>query len=195
MLVRCSDAIAAEVKPVVEKIVSSRIASRIGAKDATIWGLAAQSEAEKRLGWVTSAKDSLFLIEEILQLRNSFVANGIDRFVLCGMGGSSLAPEVITRFSNKDLVILDSTAPEQVRSSLLKLESTAVIVSSKSGSTVETDSQKRAFEAAFESLGINPVDRIVIVTDPNSPLDIAARADGYRVFNACLLYTSPSPRD
>ena len=184
MLVRCSDAIASEVKPVVEKIVSSRIASRIGAKDATIWGLAAQSEAEKRLGWVTSAKDSLSLIEEVLQLRNSFVANGIDRFVLCGMGGSSLAPEVITRFSNKDLVILDSTAPEQVRSALLKLESTAVIVSSKSGSTVETDSQKRAFEAAFESLGINPVDRIVIVTDPNSPLDIAARADGYRVFNA-----------
>ena len=184
MLVRCSDDIASLVAPVVERIVSSRIASRIGVKDATIWGLAAQSEAEKRLGWVTSAKDSLPLVEEILELRNSFIANGINRFVLCGMGGSSLAPEVIARVSKKDLVILDSTAPEQVRSALLKLDTTAVIVSSKSGSTVETDSQKRAFEAAFKSIGINPVDRIVIVTDPNSPLDVTARGEGYRVFNA-----------
>ena len=59
-----------------------------------------------------------------------------------------------------------------------------LVVSSKSGSTVETDSAKRAFEAAFRDLGIDPLERIVVVTDPGSPLDVAARADGYRVFNA-----------
>jgi len=59
-----------------------------------------------------------------------------------------------------------------------------LVVSSKSGSTVETDSAKRAFEAAWRDLGIDPTERIVVVTDPGSPLDASARAAGYRVFNA-----------
>jgi glucose-6-phosphate isomerase len=59
-----------------------------------------------------------------------------------------------------------------------------VVVSSKSGSTVETDSQRRAFQAAFADQGIDPTTRIVIVTDPGSPLDEDSRAGGYRVINA-----------
>jgi glucose-6-phosphate isomerase len=64
------------------------------------------------------------------------------------------------------------------------LAHTAVVVSSKSGSTVETDSQRRVFAAAFAEAGIDPAQRIIVVTDPGSPLDVSARADGYRVFNA-----------
>jgi glucose-6-phosphate isomerase len=59
-----------------------------------------------------------------------------------------------------------------------------VVISSKSGSTVETDSHKRAFEQAFTERGIDPGSRIVVVTDPNSPLDVSSREAGYRVFNA-----------
>ena len=59
-----------------------------------------------------------------------------------------------------------------------------MIVSSKSGGTVETDSQKRVYEKAFTDAGIDPRERIVIVTDPGAPLDVSARAAGYRVFNA-----------
>ncbi len=58
------------------------------------------------------------------------------------------------------------------------------MVSSKSGSTVETDSQRRAYEQAFTDAGIDPVGRIVIVTDPGSPLDESSRETGYRVVNA-----------
>jgi glucose-6-phosphate isomerase len=65
-----------------------------------------------------------------------------------------------------------------------RLATTAVVISSKSGSTLETDSQKRIYEEYFRAAGIDPVERIVVVTDPGSPLDIAARATGYRVFNA-----------
>ena len=102
------------------------------------------------------------------------------------MGGSSLAPEVITRTYGVPLTVLDSTDPEQVRSALDdRLEQTAVIISSKSGSTVETDSQKRVYEEAFRDAGHRPDRaRIIVVTDPGSPLDQSARADGYRVFNA-----------
>ncbi|MFM9745596.1 glucose-6-phosphate isomerase, partial [Streptomyces brasiliscabiei] len=57
-------------------------------------------------------------------------------------------------------------------------------MSSKSGSTVETDSARRAFEAAWRDLGIDPAEHIVVVTDPGSPLEESARAAGYRVFTA-----------
>ncbi|MFM1958217.1 MAG: hypothetical protein RI929_580 [Actinomycetota bacterium] len=169
---------------VVADLVSARIASRIASKDDSLWGQAAQPEASIRLGWITSARDSQELLPSIFELRNEFAQNGITRFVLCGMGGSSLAPEVITKNAQVDLVVLDSTAPDQVGAALIQLDKTAVVVSSKSGSTVETDSQKRAFESAFKAAGIDPTERIVIVTDPGSPLDIASREAGYRVFNA-----------
>lgn len=169
---------------VVADLAAQEIASRIGEKDDSIWGLAAQPEASIRLGWVESARTSADLVPEILKLRDEFRAKGITRFVLCGMGGSSLAPEVITKTSKVELVVLDSTAPDQVAAALIDLGKTAVVVSSKSGSTVETDSQKRAFETAFRANGIDPLDRIVIVTDPGSPLDKASRETGYRVFNA-----------
>lgn len=184
MKVQLRPELAAEIQPVIQRIVVERIASRIAAKDDSIWGPDAQSEASIRLGWVTSPYDSVDLIPEIIKLRDEYAERGIDRFVLCGMGGSSLAPEVITRSSKKDLFILDSTAPDQVRLALRDLQRTAVIVSSKSGSTVETDSQKRTFEQAFSEAGIDPTDRIVIVTDPGSPLDQASRQAGYTVFNA-----------
>ncbi|SCX12052.1 glucose-6-phosphate isomerase [Candidatus Aquiluna sp. UB-MaderosW2red] len=168
----------------VKGLIGDSIASRIRAKDSSIWGSAAESEARNRLGWVESSETSLELIPEILILRDEFRALGLNRVVLCGMGGSSLAPEVITKTSNVALTVLDSTAPDQVAAALNQLATTVVVVSSKSGSTLETDSQKRAFETAFRSAGIDPKTRIVIVTDPGSPLDLDSREAGYRVFNA-----------
>jgi glucose-6-phosphate isomerase len=101
------------------------------------------------------------------------------------MGGSSLAPEVMTRTAGLPLVVLDSTDPGQVAESVqTDLERTAVVVSSKSGSTLETDSQRRSFVAAFTEAGIDPTERIFIVTDPGSPLEQASRAAGFRVFLA-----------
>jgi len=173
------------VKATVDVLVADKVASRIAAKDFTLWGMEAEAESSIRLGWVSSAAESLELVDGILALRDEFRAKGITRFVLCGMGGSSLAPEVITNKYNVPLAVLDSTNPDQVREVVSKsIETTAIIVSSKSGSTVETDSQKRIFEQAFTDAGIDKTDRIVIVTDPGSPMEAAAKADGYRIFNA-----------
>jgi len=182
------------VKSVVDEtlpgLVADLVASGITAGDASLWGPAAEDEASKRLGWVEAVSVSRPLVPEIEALRARLVAQGVTRVVLAGMGGSSLAPEVIAQTSGVPLVILDSTAPGQVLAALDgdaesgDLTRTVLVVSSKSGSTVETDSAKRAFEAAFRDLGIDPLERIVVVTDPGSPLDQAARADGYTVFNA-----------
>jgi glucose-6-phosphate isomerase len=173
------------VESVIEQLVADKVASRISQKDFTLWGKEAESESAIRLGWTSSATDSQALVAGILELKAEFNAKGITRFVLCGMGGSSLAPEVITRTAGVELVVLDSTNPEQVGHALAgDLATTAIVVSSKSGSTVETDSQKRLFEKAFTEAGIDKTDRIVIVTDPGSPMENAAKADGYRIFNA-----------
>jgi glucose-6-phosphate isomerase len=166
-------------------LVADRVASRIADADPTLWGEAAVSEASNRLGWVGLADSSRPIVEPVESLRAELVAEGVDRVVLCGMGGSSLAPEVITATSGKPLVTLDSTDPAQVRAALVDLERTVVVVSSKSGGTLETDSQRRAFEQAFTAAGIDAKRRIVVVTDPGSPLAAAAAAAGYRaVFEA-----------
>ena len=183
--VRVFGSAASAVQANIETLVADKVASRIAAKDFTLWGKEAEAESSIRLGWVNSASDSQALVAEIIALRDSFKAKGINRFVLCGMGGSSLAPEVITNKYGIELVVLDSTSPDQVRSVVeVDIERTAIVVSSKSGSTVETDSQKRIFEQAFTQAGIEKTERIVIVTDPGSPMEVAAKADGYKVFSA-----------
>ncbi len=174
------------VDAVVPGLVADRFASRLMAKDPTLWGSEAESEAAVRLGWIDLFEGSRALLPEIAALRAELLAEGVDRIVLCGMGGSSLAPEVITKEAGVPLVVLDATDPEQVRTALEEgLQRTAIVVSSKSGSTVETDSQRRVFEQAFDDAGIDAASRIIVVTDPGSPLDESSRKAGYRrVFNA-----------
>lgn len=178
-------AAAEAVERLVPQLVSDGVAGRITTQDPSLWGPEAEAESAKRLGWTEAVAISDGLVDDILALRDDLREKGVDHIVLGGMGGSSLAPEVITRTYGVALTVLDATDPAQVQAALdERLASTAVVISSKSGSTVETDSQKRVYEKAFREAGIDPLERIVIVTDPDSPLDQAARADGYRVFNA-----------
>ncbi len=183
--IHASGAARAAIDETVPALVRDLAASRITSGDATLWGPDAEAEAAIRLGWVEAVSVSRPLVAEIAALRSALNAKGVDRVVLAGMGGSSLAPEVIAQTAGVPLTILDSTAPAQVLAALDQgLERTVLVVSSKSGSTVETDAQRRTFEAAFRDLGIDPVERIVVVTDPGSPLDLSAREAGYRVFPA-----------
>ncbi len=169
----------------VPELVEERFASRLFDRDATLWGPDAESEAQVRLSWVGLPRSSRPLVGEIAALRDELSSRGVTHVVLCGMGGSSLAPEVICATAKVELTVLDSSDPDQVRAATEdRLDSAAVVVSSKSGSTVETDSHRRVFEAAFSAAGIDPTDRIVVVTDPGSPLDEDARARGFRVVNA-----------
>ena len=178
-------AAAEAVARVVPQLVSDGVAGGITSQDPSLWGPAAEEVAATRLGWTEAVAISEGLVDDIIALRDDLRERGVSHIVLGGMGGSSLAPEVITRTYGVPLTVLDATDPQQVRAALDdRLEHTAVVISSKSGSTVETDSQKRVYEAAFRAAGIDPTERIVVVTDPGSPLDVAARADGYRVFNA-----------
>jgi glucose-6-phosphate isomerase len=183
--VTASGAAAEAVRRHVPALVDDHVASRLFAQDATLWGEEARGEAEVRLSWVGLPRSSRPLVGQIAALRDELAERGVDHVVLCGMGGSSLAPEVITSTAGVPLTVLDSSDPDYVRAALAdRLDRTVVVVSSKSGSTLETDSQRRAYEKAFSDAGIAAADRIIVVTDPGSPLEASARAAGYRVVTA-----------
>ena len=157
--------------------------NRLAIKDSSIWGSQAQAEAMLRLNWIDLPESS----RELLPQLDALSAKHRDKshIVLCGMGGSSLGPEVIAQSFKRQLFVLDSTDPNYIMHALsFDLNKTLVVVSSKSGSTIETSSQRALFEREFTNAGLKPTDHIVIVTDPDSPLDTQARADGFTVVNA-----------
>lgn len=174
--------------PLVEKLVGDGVAPKLAAQDDRLWGPDAQPEASKRLSWVTLHDTSRPLVDRLAALRRDLHGDGVDRVVLAGMGGSSLAPEVIchtrsgsTVGGEHPLIVLDTTDPEQVSDALAgDLSRTVLVVSSKSGSTVETDSQRRVFEQLFEAGGIDAASRIVVVTDPGTGLADLGVERGYR---------------
>ncbi|TFV88604.1 glucose-6-phosphate isomerase [Blastococcus sp. CT_GayMR16] len=170
------------------QLVDDGVAARLVQKDATLWGPEAEDESAVRLGWLDLPASSRQLVSRLADLRTELAGEGLDRIVLCGMGGSSLAPEVICRTAGVPLVVLDTTDPGQVSAAMTDLHRTVVVVSSKSGGTVETDSHRRAFIAAFAAAGLDEKrigGRFVVVTDPGSPLaDTAAEMGARAVFLA-----------
>lgn len=161
------------------------ISTRLAAKDSNLWGETAALEAANRLNWIDLPVASRELLPQLDALSAWARSNNLVNFVLCGMGGSSLAPEVIAKTYQKKLTVLDTTDPGQIRLAIPEnLSQTLIIVGSKSGSTIETASQKRFFEKLFLDAGLDPVGHFVIVTDPGSPLDVSARSTGMRLINA-----------
>jgi glucose-6-phosphate isomerase len=161
------------------KIVHQRIA----AKDEQTWGKKAAAEAAIRLNWVDLPHSSTQLLPELAEIATKFGSN--HRVVLCGMGGSSLGPEVIAKFFARELFVFDSTDPNYAHHAINgDLSKTVVVISSKSGSTVETASQRAIFENAFIAVDIDPREHMLFVTDPDSSLDKEARASGFTVINA-----------
>lgn len=163
-----------------QALVAAGVPQKLADKDATLWGPQAQAEAAIRLGWVDTFRRSRELLPQLAELTAELA--DLDHVVLAGMGGSSLAPEVITRTLGRPLTVLDTTDPAQVRAAIAdRLDRTVVVVASKSGSTVETDSHRRAYWQAFLDAGLSEAEaarRFVFVTDPGSPLAAIGEQQG-----------------
>ena len=167
--------------PLYRTLVSAN--AKLKRKDPFIWGESAAPEAAIRLNWVDLPTSSLTLIPELEEIEAKFGAG--NQLILCGMGGSSLAPEVLAATYGKKIFILDSTDPNYLSHALKNdLKKSIVLVSSKSGSTIETSSQRSFFENQFNAAGLNPKEHMIFCTDPNSPLDVDARKNGFHVVNA-----------
>ena len=163
-----------------DALVARGVPAKLAAKDPTLWGPEAQAEARNRLGWLDTHRRSRELLPQLAELTEELA--DLDHVVLAGMGGSSLAPEVIARTLGRPLTVLDTTDPGQVRAALAdRLERTVVVISSKSGATVETDSHRRAYWQAFLDAGMTEAEaarHFVVVTDPGSPLEATAAEMG-----------------
>ncbi|WP_324652212.1 glucose-6-phosphate isomerase [Georgenia sp. H159] len=179
--VSATGAAAEAVHAAVPELLIARVASRLAAQDPSVWGAELVDAVRDRLGWTDLHEASGDLVDRLTDLRRELRAEGLDRVVLAGMGGSSLAAEVITGSRGAPLTVLDSTAPAQVERALEgDLARTVLVVASRSGTTVETDAHRRAFVAAFRAAGLEPARHVVVVTKPGSPLEELARAEGYR---------------
>jgi glucose-6-phosphate isomerase len=163
-----------------DRLAADGVPGRLVAKDPTLWGPAAEPVARTRLGWVDTTRRSRELLPQLAELADEL--SDLDHVVLAGMGGSSLAAEVIARTLDRPLTVLDTTDPHQVRAALAdRLDRTVVVLSSKSGTTVETDSHRRAYWQAFRRAGLTEAEagrRFVVVTDPGSPLTETGRELG-----------------
>ena len=159
------------------------IHSRIALQDPTIWGKPAEAEATIRLNWVNLDETSRDLLPILDALTAKF--KGDKDLVLCGMGGSSLAPEVIAQTFKKPIFIIDSTDPNYFSHALQgDPQKLLIIISSKSGSTIETASASAFFIEYLKDAGLDPTNHMVFVTDPNSAMDLSARESGFSVINA-----------
>ncbi|MBN2231629.1 MAG: hypothetical protein JW781_02255 [Deltaproteobacteria bacterium] len=169
---------------------------RIWVHDGTVWiadpvAAAANSDLENRLGWLTAPAKLEKAAAEFTAFAAEVRAAGLDRVLLLGMGGSSLAPEVLMRvFGCRErglsLTVLDSTHPAAVlrAAETHPPERTLYVVASKSGGTTETLSFMEYFYGLAASRLKEPGSRFVALTDPGSKLEKTARERGFfRVFS------------
>ncbi|WP_193070501.1 glucose-6-phosphate isomerase [Brevibacterium sp. FME37] len=160
------------------RLLEACVPSRLAAKDASLF--TADEQPVPRMGWVDLPQRAEQLVAEIEALRSRLEAQGLRSISLTGMGGSSLAPEVMAEAAGVRLEVVDSTDPNQVAEAIgTDLSHTVLIVASKSGTTIETDAIRRAFSAAFESVGIDPASRLIAITDPGTELDTLATEQGF----------------
>jgi transaldolase/glucose-6-phosphate isomerase len=168
-------------------LAKDKVISRIWKKDYTVWR-EDPTEIKNRLGWLTSPLSMEKELPGIKAYARNVRMKRFNHALLLGMGGSSLAPFVLsdvyeTRPGHLDLDILDLTDPAVVLGWEKKLDpaKTLFIVSSKSGSTVETASFFKYFwNRTDERLGKDAAgEHFAAITDPGSPLDEEARAFGF----------------
>ena len=161
------------------------ITQELAEKDSSLWGEVAEAEARIRLNWSVLPQNSRELLPQLDSLTAWSKQSGHKNVILAGMGGSSLAPEVIAKTYKKSLTVLDTTDPDQIRAAIPSdLASSVIVIGSKSGSTIETASHKALFTKLIIDAGLNPANHLVIVTDPSSPLDKSSREDHLKVINA-----------
>jgi transaldolase/glucose-6-phosphate isomerase len=158
-------------------IATEALVSRIWARDSTVW---TGSDEARWLGWLDEPMRMRERLDDLLRFVSETTAAGqIDDVVLLGMGGSSLAPEVLRRaFEADSFHVVDTTHPAAIRrlEQSLDLERTLFLVSSKSGTTLETRSHLDYFWERTGQRG----EQFAAITDPGSALEEVAKTRRFR---------------
>lgn len=176
--------------PCVEQLIENRVASRVHAKDATLYNFSPEAEecSAEFMGWTDLSSNPPTPISEIEKFAEEIRGSKIKHVVLLGQGGSTQAPMTLTKYNkmrgNKlDFRILDSDSPVRTRQIFATCppEETLFIFSSKSGGTIEPRSQLAAIKDHYVPLlGKKMSHHLVAITDPGSPLENIAKTESWR---------------
>lgn len=175
-----------QVEPVLERWELQNHVPRLWGADSSLW---TGADEASWLGWLSVVERQLLDADRFQNVSDGVRQAGFRDVVLVGMGGSSLCPEVLARtfgpaVGHPRLLVLDSTHPERIRSveDSVRLDETLVVVSSKSGTTLESTLLLDYLLDRFENrAGPDAVsDHIVAITDPGSSLETLGRRRNFR---------------
>lgn len=171
--------------------------ARMWKLDPTLWkpdDAAAQAEIAIRMGWLALPQSMRRHADDLRQFASQLHGEGFTHALLCGMGGSSLAPEVFRKTFGVakgflDLTVLDSTDPAAVRSAIQRSDpaKTLYVISSKSGGTAEVNAFFNACWQGVHAVRGNAAGQhFIAITDPDTSLERLATERGFR-----RLFTNP----
>jgi glucose-6-phosphate isomerase len=177
------------------RLASSDFASALWSRRLDVWSRdpSIQQLIANRLGWLQALE---FVVPQLPRLRafaDAVATSGFTDVVLLGMGGSSLAPEVLRQVLGKaDRVprfqILDSVDPDAVRAALARSRDTLFVLASKSGSTIEPNVMAAEARRRVTAEGhVRWGSRFIAITDENTALHRLAVAEGF-----CEVFVNPS---
>lgn len=162
------------------------VAKRIRDKDASLWKSddAGQKQIRNSLGWLTVADEMLGVAGELIEFADS--VRGYQHVMVCGMGGSSLCPEVLARTFGRqpgfpELLVLDSTDPDVIGGLRERIDVARClfVIASKSGSTTEPNVFQKFWYEEVGKLREHPGENFIAITDPGSPLVTTASELGF----------------
>ncbi|MBZ5556785.1 MAG: hypothetical protein LAO77_05860 [Acidobacteriia bacterium] len=165
-----------------------RAAEQLWRADPAAWSTdaAVQQKIANRLGWMKSPALMAGHVDRIVTFADGVKRDGFTDVVLLGMGGSSLAPEVLRAVLGVSagwprFRMLDSTDPAAVRAAATPPQTTLYLLSSKSGTTIEPNSLAAHFRHRLEQAGVSRwAGHFVAITDADTELSRRARAEGFR---------------
>ena len=168
--------------------LAMRAAAGLFRRDPSVWSSHAgiQQKIANRLGWLTAPAHMSDALPRIRSFAESVQKLQLTDVVLLGMGGSSLAPEVMRAVLGDvpgwpRFRMIDSTDPAAVRSASSPPDRTLYVLASKSGTTIEPNSLAAHFRAMLERAGVGRWgDHFVAITDEGTPLAARAKGDRFR---------------
>jgi transaldolase/glucose-6-phosphate isomerase len=165
----------------------SKYLFRLWERDTSLWSSKPEEEITDRLGWLELPEKIDKEAAEISTFVNAVREDNIQNVILLGMGGSSLGPEMFSKFFGKkpgypELIVLDSTHPAAVMAveNRIDIKQSLFLVSSKSGTTLETISFFQYFWEKVTKITSQPGDHFAAITDPGSPLVSLAEKKNFR---------------